>query len=113
MNEDPLARRDPVDFDYACINPTFLYWMAKIGPYAAKKYGTWQNYIDSRLIGEKSPINHIEGHIKKFKMGEEYDHFDKDIRWHLVAIAYNAMIEFYYVSRWGHLKHPLTIDEKS
>jgi hypothetical protein len=44
-------------------------------------------------------------------MGEKYDHFEGDVRRHLAAIAYNAMMEFHYVSRFGHVRHPLTVDE--
>ena len=105
-------KRDPVDFRYDAINPTFLKWMAKIGAYADQKYGAWEQYTKARLTGEKAPVNHIYEHLRQYVAGEPYDHFDHDARWHLVAVAYNAMMAFYYHSKWGPEKHPLTIDEK-
>lgn len=104
---DEKAKRVPVDFRYDAINPTFLKWMALIGSYADKKYGHWSQYTGARLTGDKSPINHIYEHLRQYAMGEPYDHFDGDLRWHLVAVAYNAMMEFFYHSRWGHMGHPL------
>jgi dATP/dGTP diphosphohydrolase len=107
------VKRVPVDYRYDAINPNFLKWMAKIGAYAAEKYGSWEQYTNARLCGEKSPVNHIYEHLRQFRAGEAYDHFDGDVRWHLAAIAYNACMEFFYVSKWGHEKSPLTIDEES
>jgi hypothetical protein len=101
----------PVDFIYDAINPTFLLWMAKIGAYAADKYGSWEQYTRARLTGEKSPLNHVQEHLRQYRLGEPYDHFDGDLRWHLVAGAYNFMMEFYYHTRWGHSRHPLTIEK--
>lgn len=103
-------KRLPVDFRYDSINPAFLKWMAKIGSYAADKYGAWDQYKTARLVGEKSPVNHIYEHLRQFQDGEKYDHFDGDVRWHLVAVAYNAMMEFFYVTRWGWQPHPLDVD---
>lgn len=109
----PDVRRDPVNYDYECINPEFLKWMAMIGPYAAEKYGSWHQYTGARLVGEKSPMNHIQEHKRAFQMGEPYDHFDKDPRWHLAAIGYNAMMEFFFTSKFGLIKHPLLISPNS
>ncbi len=103
----PKPKRVPVDFRYDAVNPTFLHWMARIGAYADKKYGAWEQYTGARLLGDKSPVNHIFDHLRKYQVGEKYDHFDGDVRWHLVAVAYNAMMEFYYCTRWGRLSHPL------
>jgi len=100
-----------VDYRYDAINPSFLKMLARIGSYADQKYGAWEQYTKARLVGEKSPVNHIQEHLRQFVEGEPYDHFDGDVRWHLAAIAYNAMMEFYYVTRWGHLKHPLHVDD--
>jgi hypothetical protein len=105
MTADP--KRVAVDYRYDAINPDFLKWLARIGGYAAEKYGSWEQYRDARLTGEKSPVNHIYEHLRSFVTGEAYDHFDGDVRWHLVAVAYNAMMEFYYVTRYGAVRHPL------
>jgi hypothetical protein len=103
-------KRVPVDYIYLALNPDFLHWMARIGHYASEKYGAWEQYTGARLVGEKASINHIFDHLRKYQIGEKYDHFDGDTRWHLVAVAYNAMMEFYYHSRWGHARHPLTVE---
>lgn len=102
------AKRNPVDFRYDCVNPTFLKWLARLGGYGAQKYGESQ-YTLSRLTGEKAPINHIYEHLRQFQEGEAYDHFDGDARWHLVAIAFNAMMEFFYTTKFGHVKNPLKV----
>jgi hypothetical protein len=107
---DAVPKRVPVDFRYDALNPLFLKWMAKIGAYAAEKYGAWEQYTAARLVGEKSPVNHAYEHLRQYQMGEPYDHFDGDPRWHLVAIAYNCMMAFYYHSRWGPERHPLSLD---
>lgn len=108
---DDIPKRVPVDFRYDALNPTFLKMLARIGSYADAKYGSWSQYTKARLTGEKSPVNHIYEHLRCYTMGEAYDHFDGDVRWHLVAIAYNAMMGFYYHTRWGAEVHPLNIDE--
>ena len=111
QKKESVVRRVAVDFDYGGLNPTFLKWMAKIPIYAEGKYGSWSQYKNARLAGEKSPVNHIYEHLRSYALGEPHDHFDGDVRWHLVAVAYNAMMEFYYCSRWGHVPHPLTVEE--
>jgi hypothetical protein len=111
MSQEPTVKRHPVDFDYNAINPDFLHRMARIAAYAAEKYGSWEQYRDARLRGDKSPINHIFGHLKAFRLGERYDRFDGDPRWHLVAVAYNCMMEYFYVTKYGFEKHPLTVEE--
>jgi hypothetical protein len=100
--------RHPVAFRYDAINPSFLKRLALLAGYASEKYGSWDQYTTARLIGEKSPYNHIHEHLRAYITNEKYDHFDGDPSWHLVAVAYNAMMEFYYRTKFGHLKHPLT-----
>lgn len=110
MSEDTKPKRVPVDYVYEAINPTFLKWMARIGAYASEKYGAWDQYKHERLVGEKSPINHAYEHLRSYQMGEPYDRFDGDVRWHLVGVAYNAMMEFFYCTKFGHLLHPLNVE---
>jgi hypothetical protein len=112
MSEDDKPNRVPVDFRYDAVHPTFLHWMARIGSYADTKYGAWEQYTRARLVGEKAPVNHIFDHLRKYQMGEAYDHFDGDVRWHLVAVAYNAMMAFYYHSKWGPEVHPLALERE-
>jgi hypothetical protein len=101
--------RVPVDYRYDAINPSFLKMLARIGSYADQKYGSWSQYTRARLVGEKSPVNHIQEHLRAYVTGEPYDHFDGDPRWHLAAIAYNAMMAYFYHSKWGPEIHPLTV----
>ena len=110
---DNAPKRVPVDFRYDAVNPHFLKALAKIGAYAAEKYGSWEQYKNARLKGEKSPINHVYEHIRQYVCGEAYDHFDGDPRWHLAAAAYNLMMEFHYHYAFGHDLHPLAEDVPS
>ena len=106
--DDPEAKpkRIPVDYRYDAVLPDFLKMLARIGAYADEKYGSWSQYMKARLVGEKSPLNHIREHLRQYEMGEPYDHFDGDPRWHLAAVAYNAMMEWWYHTKFGHATHP-------
>jgi hypothetical protein len=104
--DDVKPKRVPVDYRYDAVLPDFLKMLAKIGAYADEKYGSWSQYMKCRLEGEKAPLNHIREHLRQYEMGEAYDHFDGDPRWHLAAVAYNAMMEFWYHTRFGHVVHP-------
>jgi len=99
-------KRVPVAFRYDAVIPGFLKQMAEVGHYAANKYGAWEQYLDGRLVGEKSPINHIYEHLRQYVEGEPYDHFEGDRRRHLVAVAYNALMEWAYYSLYGPTEHP-------
>lgn len=91
------AIRVTQDIRYDILDPIFLEMLAKIADYGAKKYGEY-NWHKSRLEGDKSPINHIYKHLKSYRLNEPYDHSElgNDKEWHLAAIAFNAMMEFYY-----------------
>jgi hypothetical protein len=106
------VKRVPVDYRYDAIHPEFLKWMARIGSYASEKYGNWDQYTQARLVGERSPVNHIYEHLRQYVANESYDHFDGDTCWHLVAVAYNAMMEFFYATKFGRLVHPLLDGKK-
>ena len=84
--------------------------MAQIAYYAGlpEKYGRPEQYTDSRLVGDRCPVNHIAEHLRQYVTGEEHDHF-KDRRFHLAAIAYNAMMEFYYHTTLGQALSPLAV----
>jgi hypothetical protein len=104
------ATRVPVKFNYTGLNFDFIQQMAEIVPYADAKYETFAQYTRSRMTGEASPINHLVEHARQYMMDEPYDHFDGDRGRHLVAIAYNAMIEWFYLKRFGPERHPLQLD---
>jgi hypothetical protein len=99
-------KRVPVMYRYDAINPDFLHMMAEIGHYASEKYGSWDQYLAARLEGEKSPINHAYDHLRQYRRGDRYDHFDGDPRRHLVAVAYNVMMAFAYHEMWGPEESP-------
>lgn len=94
---EALAKRDPRQTRYDLLYPTFLYAMAQIANYGATHYGDG-NWMKSRLTGEKGAINHIYEHLGNYQCEAAYDH--KEIgthrMYHLAAIAFNAMMEFYY-----------------
>lgn len=94
------ARRDPVNYRYDALNWDFLRMMAQIAHYAEGKYGRAENYVDSDLAGEKSPVNHMCEHLRSYMRADDHDHFDGP-EWHLAVIAYNAMMEFYYFGQRG------------
>jgi hypothetical protein len=105
------VKRVPVDFDFSSLSPDFLRGLAKIAVFAAEKYGSALQYTNARLEGEKSPANHAISHILHYLNGDPYDRWDGDVRWHLVAAAYNCGMEYWYCAKWGHVRHLLTVDE--
>jgi len=94
------VKRQPVNFRYDSLNWEFLKLLAEIGHYASEKYGSPEQYTNGRLEGEKSPINHIPEHLRSYIAREPHDHFG-DIKYHLAAIAYNCMIEYFYLTHGG------------
>lgn len=111
MSNKPGARA-PVSYRYDALNWDFIKLMAEIAEYADRKYkeaGGVHNYTGARLVEEKSPVNHAFEHLRMFIKGELHDHFHT-LKHQLAALAYNAMMEFYYLERYGHLKHGLTVD---
>lgn len=96
--ESTKSKRNPVDFRYDILDPEFIKAMAMVAQYGAEKYGEY-NWLKSRLAGEKGPINHIYEHLRQYRVGEAYDKFDGGNQWHLVAIAFNAMMEFAYTMK--------------
>jgi hypothetical protein len=104
--------RVPVNFNYTGLNWDFVKLMAEIPPYADEKYTSWAQYTKARLEGEKSPINHLIEHARQYMASEPYDKFDRDVGRHLVAIAYNAMMEWYYLQKFGLKAHPLVVEKK-
>ena len=105
-------KRAEVTFRYDSLNHDFIKMLAEIAYYAGIKYGSPEQYATGRLTGEKSPVNHIYEHLRQYQTGEQHDHF-KDSRYHLAAIAYNAMMEYYYHTMFGQLVSPLLIQRGS
>jgi hypothetical protein len=91
------AKRNPTPFRYDILDPSFLRTMAEIGHYGAEKYGEL-NWQKSRLTGEKGPVNHMYKHLGAYQLGLPYDHKEigEERRIHLAAIAFNALMEYWY-----------------
>ena len=99
-----VVKRVPVTYRYDAIWPEFLKLMANIAGIADGKYahlGGVFNYTKVRLSGEAGPINHIYEHLREYREGVPYDnHESGDLGYHLAAIAYNAMMEWYYLRNY-------------
>ena len=91
------ATRFPVDFRFDILDPEFILTLSKIGNHGAKKYGDF-NYQKSRLTGINGAVNHMYHHLHKYQTNKLYDHEDvgTERKYHLAAIAFNAMMEFWY-----------------
>jgi hypothetical protein len=97
MKKQEEAKRDSVEYRFDILYAPFIRRMAEIAAYGANKYGDF-NWHKSRLDGEKGPINHLENHLNLYKDGKSYDHSEVgvDKKIHLAAVAFNAMMEYYY-----------------
>lgn len=106
--QDPSkgVNREPLKHNFAGLNWEFLRVVAEICPYAAAKYGSVEQYADIRPEGEQSPVNHIFTHAGQYIAQTPHDKFG-DVKYHLAAIAYNAMMEYYYLTHGG----PTTTDK--
>lgn len=114
IGPDDRRARHPVNYRYDALNPEFEKMLAMIASYADEKYGDCHLYarLEERLRGEKSPINHMREHMRQYVMQEPYDKFDGDLGWHLAAIAYNAMMELFYLRKFGTVKHGLVLEHR-
>lgn len=106
--ETTEAKRNPTSVRYDILDPEFLKCLAQIGHYGAEKYGDL-NWQKSRLGADKSPVNHIYKHLGAYRNSEPYDHKElgQARKWHLAAIAFNAMMEFWYESNDRESNNPL------
>lgn len=100
VSASKAAKRQPVDHQSHRLNWKFIRLMGKIAHYASEKYGSVEQYTDSRLEGEKSPMNHIVGHIEEYSSRKPHDKFG-NLEMQLAAIAYNAMMEYWYLTHGG------------
>ena len=95
------TKREPVNYQFQALNWQFIKLLAEIASYAADKYGSAEQYTNSPLTGEKSPMNHIMEHARQYMASEDHDKFGDRHEMHLAAIAYNAMMEYYYYKHSG------------
>lgn len=91
------APRTPLDVRYDLLEASFMRAMAKVGQYGAEKFGD-ANYKKSRMRGKDGPPNHILNHLGSYMLHEPYNHSEigHERKYHLAAIAFNAMMEFWY-----------------
>lgn len=101
MDLHSQAKRDSVQYRYDVLYWDFIHAMAEIGHIGAEKYGDL-NYQQPGLTREKSPVNHMANHLRHYINKDNYDHpemnfvFTNDPKYHLAAIAFNAMMEYYH-----------------
>ena len=91
------AKRDSVKYRYDVLYWDFIHAMAEIGHIGAEKYGDL-NYQQPGLTREKSPVNHMANHLRHYINKDPYDHSEvgNKTKYHLAAIAFNAMMEYYH-----------------
>lgn len=97
INFKPKAKRNPTKYRYDILMPEFIEALALIAAYGAEKYGEY-NWQQSRLTGDKGPVNHMDKHLNAYKQRKPYDHLElsKEPKFHLAAVAFNAMMEYWY-----------------
>lgn len=80
---------------YDTIYWSFIRAMAQVGTIGVEKYGL-DNYKDPK--NTRNSFNHILEHCNNFIERIPYDHtaIGTDRKYHLAAIAFNAMIEYYH-----------------
>lgn len=90
---------------YNFLNPKFLEAMNEIGDYGHKKYGK-DSFHHRATLGDRSRgelnrcdpeviADHALEHFEAYLDGEMHDHFYSR-RHQLAAVAFNAMMEFYF-----------------
>jgi hypothetical protein len=52
-------------------------------------------------------------HLRQYIAQEPYDKFDGDLGWHLAAVAYNAMMELFYLRKFGPVQHALVLTHRA
>ena len=110
LNQAKKVNRTPVDFRYDALNWDFIKLLAQVAHYAEGRYGRAEQYTDARLEKDQGPVNHIYEHLRCYQTGEAHDHFGDPV-YHLAAVAYNAMMEFYYHVNIG--QHTSALRKKS
>lgn len=90
--------------EYEFLSQEFLEAMNDIGRYGFEKYGAdsfqarRQNGDRSRMLKRCEPqaiADHAREHFSMYLNHEPHDHFGTD-RHQLAAVAFNAMMEFYF-----------------
>ena len=95
------TKRKSVDYLFTCLDWNFIKDLAKLGHWSGIRRKENMNlkpgYMENRYTGDKSPINHMINHTTEYICGNE--HPLGSPKWHLVAIAFNAMMEFFWYDK--------------
>jgi hypothetical protein len=94
------VKRQPISYLWSSLNWEFLRLLADIASYAEGKYGAAEQYTEGRLVGDKSPVNHMFEHLRAYIAREPHDRYGT-AEHQLAAIAYNAMMEYFYLKHGG------------
>ena len=100
-----LAEGVSVSNRFEFLNSKFLEAMNDIGRYGNDKYGT-ESFHQRSKAGDRSRgklsralpetiAEHAENHFDEYLAGEKHDHF-LTRKHQLAAVAFNAMMEFYF-----------------
>lgn len=83
------------DEEFELLDREFINEMVYLGKAGCRQHDddTWKEPTRPK----RSPVNHMAGHLWQYTSGHKHDLGDR--RYHLVAIAYNAMMEFYWMTR--------------
>lgn len=82
---------------YDLIEPNFLEALAQLMSKGAEKHGDY-GYKDPNLQGGPTFINHLLQHLQEYRQDIPHDHTNTK-KTHLIAIAANAMMEYYHCER--------------
>lgn len=94
-------KRASVSYRYTGLNWRFIRLLADLARYCDDRYGSAEQYTNGELVGDRAPLNHIYEHLRAYQCGEMYDHLGGDRAYHLAAVAYNAMMEYFYYTQRG------------
>jgi hypothetical protein len=91
--------------EYEHLIPGFLEAMNDIGIYGAEKYGV-ESFQQRNLLNDKTRTprtqaemlaKHAKIHFTEYVYDYKHDHF-QTMRHQLAAVAFNAMMEYYFAS---------------
>lgn len=105
------AKRESVGYLFTVLDWNFIKALAQLAKHGSDKYDDPNdpvpNYQKGVLTRDKSPINHLCNHLTSYQLREPHDHLGSP-KWHLVAIAFNAMIEFFHFKELEFKHHKIT-----
>lgn len=82
---------------YDLLQPNFLEALAALAHLGHERYDVpagVDNQWQRGLPGDACPLNHIQAHYTSYQRAESHEMGSR--KWHLAAIAFNAMMEFWF-----------------